>query len=70
MKKWKITQLCLQYYWHKFEENKSPPLLKDNEVGFLESKDLSIKKDIGNRIFDKFIKNRFLKFNYSEWVGL
>ena len=39
-----------------FEENKSPLLLKDNEVGFLESKDLSIKKDIGNRIFDTIYK--------------
>ena len=39
-----------------FEENKSPLLLKDNEVGFLDSKDLTIKKDIGNRIFDIIYK--------------
>ena len=50
-----------------FEENKSPLLLKDNEVGFLESKDLSIKKDIGNRIFDTIYKKYTFENKVEEY---
>ena len=50
-----------------FEENKSPLLLKDNEVGFLDSKDLTIKKDIGNRIFDIIYKKYTFENKVEEY---
>ena len=50
-----------------FEENKSPLLLKDKEVGFLDSKDLTIKKDIGNRIFDIIYKKYTFENKVEEY---
>ena len=50
-----------------FEENKSPLLLKDNEVGFLDSKDLTIKKDIGNRIFDIIYKKYTIENKIEDY---
>lgn len=49
------------------EENKSPLLLKDNEIGFLDSKDLTIKKDIGNRRFDIIYKKYTFENKVEEY---
>ena len=49
------------------EENKSPLLLKDNEIGFLDSKDLTITKDIGNRRFDIIYKKYTFENKVEEY---
>lgn len=49
-----------------FEENKSPLLLKDNEVGFLDSKDLTIKKILVIEYLILFIKNILLKIKLKN----
>ena len=51
----------------ELEENKSPLLLKDNEIGFLDSKDLTIKKDIGNSRFDIIYKKYTFENKVEEY---